>query len=47
MEELGQETKVVATGGLSRIISEESRFIQEVDPDLTLEGLRIIAELNR
>ena len=38
--------KVVATGGLGRIIAEETELIQEYDSFLTLEGLRIIYEKN-
>lgn len=38
--------KVVATGGLGRIIAEETDMIQEYDSFLTLEGLRIIYEKN-
>ena len=38
--------KVVATGGLGRIIAEETDVIQEYNSALTLEGLRIIYEKN-
>lgn len=38
--------KVVATGGLGRIIADETDEIQIYDRDLTLEGLRIIYEKN-
>lgn len=34
--------KVVATGGMGKIISDETREIEIYDPDLTLQGLRII-----
>ena len=39
--------KVVATGGLGRLISNETSMIDEYDPDLTLEGLRLIYAKNR
>ena len=42
--ELGRGTRVVATGGLAPLISRGSRLIEDVAPDLTLEGLRIIFE---
>lgn len=39
--------KVVATGGLGRIIAGETDMIQEYNSALTLEGLRIIYEKNK
>jgi type III pantothenate kinase len=44
--ELGEETGVVATGGLAEVIAEETDVIDVVDPWLTLHGLRIIYNLN-
>jgi type III pantothenate kinase len=45
--ELGEKPRIVATGGLARQISEDSRFISEIDDMLTLDGLLIVFELNR
>ncbi|MGH4118256.1 type III pantothenate kinase [Clostridium sp.] len=42
-----EEPYVVATGGLSKVIMEESKTIDEVYANLTLEGLRMIYEKNR
>jgi type III pantothenate kinase len=43
--ELGP-VRVLATGGLAALIAPESRTIEEVLPDLTLDGLRILYERN-
>ena len=45
-EELGPDAVVVATGGLSSLVFPHSEQIDEVDPLLTLEGLRLVHELN-
>ena len=44
--ELGTST-VVATGGLAELIMPHSRTIQQLEPWLTLQGLRIVYERNR
>jgi len=44
VEELGPGTRIAATGGLAPLISRGSALIETVDPDITLEGLRIIYE---
>jgi len=45
--ELGDDMKVIATGGLAATVARETPSIQHVDPWLTLEGLRIVYNLNR
>jgi len=45
--ELGGNVICVATGGLAPVIAPETTLIQHVDPDLTLDGLRIVWERNQ
>lgn len=45
--ELGSDMKVVATGGLAEIIAKETKVIDIISPWLTLEGLRLIWQLNK
>jgi type III pantothenate kinase len=44
---LGPGTKVIGTGGLAELIAGETSAIETVAPWLTLEGLRIIWDLNQ
>ena len=46
-QELGPQMKVIATGGLAEIVAKETGVIQIIAPWLTLEGLRIVWELNQ
>lgn len=47
LKEVSFTPKIIATGGLAGAIASASEYISEFDRDLTLKGLRIIAELNR
>jgi type III pantothenate kinase len=38
--------KVIATGGLAPLFAEGTTIIERIDPDITLEGLRLLAERN-
>ena len=44
--ELGPDAKVIATGGLSSLIAQESGMIDQINPTLTLQGLYILYEKN-
>lgn len=43
---IGKDVRVIATGGFSTLISNESKYIEIIDSFLTLEGLRLIYERN-
>ena len=45
--ELGDRAMCVATGGLASMIAPDVPLIEHVDPDLTLQGLRMVWERNR
>ena len=44
--ELGANTKMIATGGQAELIVQGSRYVRQSDPDLTLDGLRLIWQRN-
>ncbi|HVZ07694.1 type III pantothenate kinase [Rhodopila sp.] len=44
--EYGGPMKVVATGGLAPLFAEGTMMIEHIEPDLTLDGLRLLAERN-
>lgn len=47
-EELNQpQLKVIATGGLGRILVNETDCIDEYDPDLAFKGMKIIYDKNQ
>lgn len=47
-KEIGSENaKVIATGGLARMISSEAHCIDFIDGELTLKGLRVLYERNK
>lgn len=41
------EPRIIATGGLAKLLAPESKAIDEIDEHLTLRGLQIIYERNR
>lgn len=43
---LGKETRMIATGGLAPLIADQTDCIDQIEPNLTLEGMRIVWELN-
>jgi len=45
-DELGYPCRVVATGGLARLVAPQTQAIEAIDDDLTLTGLRILYERN-
>ena len=45
--EWGADLPVVGTGGLAPLLAEGTMMIRTIDPDLTLDGLRLLAKRNR
>jgi type III pantothenate kinase len=44
--EFGGAMRVIATGGLAPLFAEGTLVIEHIEPELTLEGLRLLAERN-
>ena len=42
----GSDIRVIATGGMAHLVKSNSDVIDEINPDLTLTGLRLIYEKN-
>lgn len=46
-QELEEKATVVTTGGYAGLIARETKVIDQINPDLTLVGLRLIYEMNK
>ena len=46
-KELGDDMKVIATGGLAEIVANETDVIEVISPWLTLDGLKLLWDMNR
>ena len=46
-EELGGKATCVATGGLSNLVGRACEEIEHIEPNLTLQGLRLLYERNK
>ena len=46
-KELEEKAKVIATGGFASLMAKETAVFDEVNPDLTLIGLRLIYQMNK
>jgi type III pantothenate kinase len=47
IEEMGTSTVPIATGGQARLVAASSKYVKEINEDLTLEGLEIIWRRNQ
>lgn len=45
-EELGENTRAIATGGLADLVATQTDVFHAVNPDLTLIGLRMVYDMN-
>ena len=46
-DEIGQDARVIGTGGLVNVITQETAVFDNINQDLTLVGLRLIHEMNQ
>jgi type III pantothenate kinase len=46
-QELKEKAKVIATGGYASLIAKETKVFDEINPNLTLIGLRLIYQMNK
>ena len=47
-KELGDpDCRVIATGGLGKVVANETDLIDEYDPDIAYKGLKILYEMNK
>jgi type III pantothenate kinase len=46
-EAMDETPRVIATGGLAFLMKHASKYISDVDETLTLDGLRILYEMNK
>ncbi|MFQ6029377.1 MAG: type III pantothenate kinase [Dehalococcoidia bacterium] len=46
-KEIGSDAQVIGTGGLVRVIAGETPVFDDINPNLTLIGLRLIYEMNQ
>ena len=44
--ELGGDAKVIATGGSARVIENDPKIFDAIDPNLTLSGLKLVYDMN-
>ncbi len=45
--EIGEDARTIATGGLANVVGRQTAMIDEIDPHLILEGLRLFYEASR
>lgn len=46
-QEIGEEALVIGTGGYVNLLAEEAGCFDVIEPDLNLDGLRLVYEANR